>query len=47
MTARSESPNRSATNEHKTVLWTDGAARGNPGAAGICAVLKSSSGELL
>lgn len=29
------------------VLWTDGAARGNPGPAGIGAILKSGSGEVL
>jgi ribonuclease HI len=29
------------------VLWTDGAARGNPGPAGIGAILKSPSGEVL
>ena len=29
------------------ILWTDGAARGNPGPAGIGAILKSSSGEVL
>jgi ribonuclease HI len=29
------------------VLWTDGAARGNPGPAGIGAILKSASGEVL
>jgi ribonuclease HI len=29
------------------VLWSDGAARGNPGPAGIGVVLKSESGELL
>ena len=29
------------------MLWTDGAARGNPGPAGIGAILKSSSGEVL
>lgn len=29
------------------MLWTDGAARGNPGPAGIGAILKSPSGEVL
>jgi ribonuclease HI len=29
------------------VLWTDGAARGNPGPAGCGAILKSASGEVL
>jgi len=29
------------------VLWTDGAARGNPGPAGIGALLKSATGEVL
>lgn len=29
------------------ILWTDGAARGNPGPAAIGAVLKTESGELL
>jgi ribonuclease HI len=29
------------------VLWTDGAARGNPGPAGIGAILKSPSGDVL
>lgn len=32
--------------EH-AVLWTDGAARGNPGPAGCGAILKSPSGEVL
>jgi ribonuclease HI len=31
----------------EAVLWTDGAARGNPGPAGIGAILKSASGEVL
>lgn len=29
------------------MLWTDGAARGNPGPAGIGAILKAPSGEVL
>jgi ribonuclease HI len=29
------------------VLWTDGAARGNPGPAGIGAILKTPTGEIL
>jgi ribonuclease HI len=29
------------------VLWTDGAARGNPGPAGIGAILKTPEGEVL
>jgi ribonuclease HI len=33
--------------EPEAVLWTDGAARGNPGPAGIGAILKSASGEVL
>lgn len=33
--------------ESEAVLWTDGAARGNPGPAGIGAILKSPSGEVL
>jgi ribonuclease HI len=31
----------------EAILWTDGAARGNPGPAGIGAILKSPSGEVL
>lgn len=31
----------------EAILWTDGAARGNPGPAGIGAILKSASGEVL
>lgn len=31
----------------EAVLWTDGAARGNPGPAGIGALLKTPSGEVL
>ncbi len=29
------------------VLWTDGAARGNPGPAGIGAILKTPEGEVI
>jgi ribonuclease HI len=47
MMARSESPTPPASHEREAVLWTDGAARGNPGPAGIGAVLKSPSGEVL
>jgi ribonuclease HI len=31
----------------EAILWTDGAARGNPGPAGIGAILKSATGEVL
>jgi ribonuclease HI len=31
----------------EAILWTDGAARGNPGPAGIGAILKTASGEVL
>ena len=45
------SPTQSSTpsqaDEPAAVLWTDGAARGNPGPAGIGAILKSASGEVL
>jgi ribonuclease HI len=37
----------SASDALEAVLWTDGAARGNPGPAGIGAILKSSAGEVL
>ena len=47
MMARSESSTPPAAREREAVLWTDGAARGNPGPAGIGAVLKSASGEVL
>lgn len=46
MTARVES-SLPAGPERDAVLWTDGAARGNPGPAGIGAILKSPSGEVL
>jgi ribonuclease HI len=35
-----------ATASH-AILWSDGAARGNPGPAGIGAILKSPNGEVL
>jgi ribonuclease HI len=44
---RPESPTPPETQERQAVLWTDGAARGNPGPAGIGAILKSESGEVL
>jgi ribonuclease HI len=31
----------------EAILWTDGAARGNPGRAGSGAILKTTSGEVL
>lgn len=36
-----------ANPEFDAVLWTDGAARGNPGPAGAGAILKAPSGEVL
>jgi ribonuclease HI len=45
--ARSESSTQPEAPEREAVLWTDGAARGNPGPAGIGAILKSESGEVL
>ncbi len=47
MIARLESSTPPAALAEDAVLWTDGAARGNPGPAGIGAILKSSSGEVL
>jgi len=47
MMARSESSTPPETLEREAVLWTDGAARGNPGPAGIGAILKSETGEVL
>lgn len=38
-------PQKSSARE--AILWSDGAARGNPGPAGIGAVLKSRDGDLL
>jgi ribonuclease HI len=43
-------PEPTATAETDTgsaILWTDGAARGNPGPAGIGVVLKNPKGEIL
>jgi ribonuclease HI len=45
--ARTESSTPAAAPPGEAVLWTDGAARGNPGPAGIGAILKSSTGEVL
>jgi ribonuclease HI len=42
-----ESSTPPALQQRDAVLWTDGAARGNPGPAGIGAILKSPSGEVL
>jgi ribonuclease HI len=47
MMARTESSTPPAPLEPAGVLWTDGAARGNPGPAGIGAILKSPTGEVL
>jgi ribonuclease HI len=47
MMARHESPTPPVAKVEDAVLWTDGAARGNPGPAGIGAILKSPSGEVL
>ena len=47
MMARSDSSTPPDPNVQDAVLWTDGAARGNPGPAGIGAILKSPSGEVL
>jgi ribonuclease HI len=45
--ARPQSPSPPEAPESVAVLWTDGAARGNPGPAGIGAILKSPNGEVL
>jgi len=45
--ARPESTTPPRALEAEAVLWTGGAARGNPGPAGIGAILKSPSGEVL
>lgn len=45
--ARPQSSTPDAPQGREAVLWTDGAARGNPGPAGIGAILKSPSGEVL
>ena len=42
-----EAPPANTPDAQDAILWTDGAARGNPGPAGIGAILKSSSGEVL
>jgi ribonuclease HI len=47
MTAHPESATFPTARESEGVLWTDGAARGNPGPAGIGAILKSKTGEVL
>jgi ribonuclease HI len=47
MMARPPSISPTVTPEPEAVLWTDGAARGNPGPAGIGAILKRPSGEVL
>jgi len=47
MMARPQSSTPPVAQDHEAVLWTDGAARGNPGPAGIGAILKSPSGEVL
>jgi ribonuclease HI len=47
MTARPPSSTPPEAHERAAVLWTDGAARGNPGPAGIGAILKSPTGEVL
>jgi ribonuclease HI len=47
MMARPQSSTPPTAQDHEAVLWTDGAARGNPGPAGIGAILKSPSGEVL
>ena len=47
MMARPESSTPPAARDSEAVLWTDGAARGNPGPAGIGAILKSQTGEVL
>jgi ribonuclease HI len=47
MMARPESSTPPISREREAVLWTDGAARGNPGPAGIGAILKSQTGEVL
>jgi len=44
---RTESSSSPTLPAPEAVLWTDGAARGNPGPAGIGAILKSADGEVL
>jgi ribonuclease HI len=46
MMGRTDSSTPPGAPEREAVLWTDGAARGNPGPAGIGAILKSPSGEV-
>lgn len=40
-------PKVAGTSSPEAILWSDGAARGNPGPAGVGAILKSPSGEVL
>ena len=47
MMAGPESSTPPRAGETEAVLWTDGAARGNPGPAGIGAILKTPTGEVL
>jgi ribonuclease HI len=47
MMARPQSSPPPTAKTEEAVLWTDGAARGNPGPAGIGAILKSPTGEVL
>lgn len=47
MMARPPASSPSVTPEPEAVLWTDGAARGNPGPAGIGAILKRTNGDVL
>jgi len=47
MMARPQSSPPPTAKAEEAVLWTDGAARGNPGPAGIGAIIKSPSGEVL
>jgi ribonuclease HI len=41
------SPANGGASEEFATLWSDGAARGNPGPAGIGVMLKTSAGEVL
>ncbi len=45
--AAKKPPVDSAPPKSKAILWSDGAARGNPGPAGVGAILKSPEGEVL
>ena len=38
---------RATTTDATAILWSDGAARGNPGPAGIGAILKTPDGEVI